>query len=374
MARRKPARKVHRHSAHRSARRASRRSSRAFSWARFWSDMGLKPVYQYWKKWPYSKPFSAFLGSFFVAMFAMMMVDRGTGPTQLQNSMTSQMTTTEDELTPPPSRTATTSTRSPSGTYATNVDAWSEYVQNLYTTGKWSSGFWKNFGTAPHIQDSAPLTSSRFDCTTYVETVGALVRSSGYEDFYSQLTGIRYDGRGTGYLNRNHFPEIDWIPNNTQAGNLVDITNEVASKAGLMARVEEKTIDKSRWLAKQMGKGGVDRSLASEATGSWTRPVTVQLPYIPLSEVDRVVDSIPSGAVINLVRENNEAHDLLVAHQGFFIRQGNQAMFRHSTTKGKIQTVPLKTYFGFQQKKHWPLIGINVNAFTQGDGAGFQPK
>jgi hypothetical protein len=250
----------------------------------------------------------------------------------------------------------------------TEVAYWSEWLQKEYARGNWSEKTWSDFGAVPPIADVAPLTSKRFDCTTYVETVGALARSGGTKNFYPELIRIRYKDGDTSFTGRNHFPEGDWIPNNISAGSLLDVTESIANAAGLMARVEEKTLDRARWYARvQSSSRG--RSLASvPAPEEWQKPQRVQLSYIAKEELDAVIPFIPEGAVLNFVKKNREDVDVLIRHQGLFVTKGpngeSGAFFRHSTTKGKIQTVPLKAYMRLQEAKDWPLLGLNVNVFT----------
>lgn len=224
---------------------------------------------------------------------------------------------------------------------------------------------------APKIEDSAPLIPERFDCTTYVETVAALARANSPEDIFDELLAIRYrEGRGE-YLSRNHFPEVDWIPNNERAGVLRDVTREVAGQSGIEAAVVRKAIDKAGWLAEQVRKGGVERSIASVAGVNddeqhWRGTVEAAVPYIPKGELDKVIARIPDGAVLNLVRQDNPKHPVLVSHQGIIVREGSRVMLRHSTTRGRIRTVELKRYLE-QSKRYrsWPVLGFNLNQINE---------
>ena len=343
-------------------RKHSHRRSAKFSWSRFWNDFGLKDVYKVlhgWKKkWPKSREFNTFFGFLCMVVFGIFILPRH-GLFHYSGG---------HHQAAPSSEVATTATDG-----VADTTSWSEWVQRLYSEGKWTDTTFRLFGNRPSVSDTAALTPKKLNCTTYVETVGALARSADFGDFYDSLIAIRYNNGRTTYADRNHFPEADWIPNNERAGILKDITHEVASGAGLMARIEEKVIDKSAWVTKQAKPGGVSRTVASEASEAWAAPTKVQVPYIPLEQVDKVLPQIPNGAIVNLVRANNSGHDVLIGHQGFFVREKGRPMFRHANTQGKVQTVPLRFYFGLQQKKHWPLIGINVNVFTPGRGVSFQP-
>jgi len=85
----------------------------------------------------------------------------------------------------------------------------------------------------PKIEDTAPFIPKTYDCTTFVETVSALAKSESMADFYKNVVAIRYKDSNPTYLSRNHFPEADWIPNNSKAGILRDVTVEIAHEAGI---------------------------------------------------------------------------------------------------------------------------------------------
>ena len=123
-----------------------------------------------------------------------------------------------------------------------------------WPTGSWrsASGF---LGTpyrlgplgeaSARISTGTPLFSFKeADCTTFIEQVMALSIKRRLPDALDALTAIRYQGGRVGYLTRNHFPEVDWIPNNKAAGFLEDITREIAGeKTGEAGKI----ISKRRW-------------------------------------------------------------------------------------------------------------------------------
>lgn len=216
----------------------------------------------------------------------------------------------------------------------------------------------------PSLEDTAPVVPKKFDCSTYVETVAALAKSDEPAEFFRNLLGIRYrEGRPT-FGSRNHFPEADWIPNNAAAGNLADVTREVAGSAGVAVGVESKVIDRAGWFARNMRKSRV-RALASVDQDYAEKPGEARLPYIPVAQLERVLPRIPSGTVLNLVREDNPRKEVLITHQGFVIQEGGKTYFRHARPPGKIRTDELWAYLQKLQKRpdyrSWPLLGVNLN-------------
>ncbi len=224
---------------------------------------------------------------------------------------------------------------------------------------------WKSASApqAPEIKDQAPLIPDQFNCTTYVETIAALARSNSANDFFPELKKIRYrNGRAT-FGSRNHFPSGDWIPNNVTAGLLNDITQSVAKKAELEVAFQEKTIMRKRWIDRQLNKGRISRGLATFVKSYWKEEVPVKLPYIGLDQFDSVKKHIPQGTVLNVVRQSKSDYDVLISHQGFIIRSGDQVYFRHASIDGKVKTVSLDRYLKAQSNEDWKVVGFNLNQF-----------
>lgn len=238
---------------------------------------------------------------------------------------------------------------------------WGEFLRAKADAPKLLAGL----GKAPAIADSAPLIPSKFDCTTFVETVSALSRSRNSEEFFRNLLAIRYREGSPTYEARNHFPEADWIPNNEKAGILRDVTASLGGAWQLEVRQERKTIDRARWLAEQLRRGGVTRALASEAERKWAAPVEVAVPYLSISAMEKALDRIPEGAILNFVRSARSGSPVLITHQGFIVREGGVTYLQHASTHGKIAKVPLREYLAERERdtraKGWPILGVNLN-------------
>ena len=218
------------------------------------------------------------------------------------------------------------------------------------------------------VNDIAPLVPKSYDCTTFIETVAALSRSEGSEEFVKNLLAIRYKDGQASFEDRNHFPEADWIPNNNKSNILRDITVEIAQESSVSTKIESKTIDRGKWLVSRASRAGGDRKLASiiKNNDQLNKIIEVQLPYIPISSVNEIIGRIPNGVIINLVHKDDHRHPVLITHQGFIIRQGDQVLIRHASRGGRIRTIELSTYLKgltAHQNPHakWPLIGVNFN-------------
>jgi hypothetical protein len=178
----------------------------------------------------------------------------------------------------------------------------------------------------------------RFDCQTYVETVLALILSDNadnLEQFQRILLDLRYSNSIPDYFTRNHFPDADWIPNNIKKGYLKysDLNQDKISLY----------IDKKTWFESKIKSD--DKRIPPN--------VVVTLPYIPLSKVPDIINKIPDGAIIMIVKPSF----LLITHMGFAIWKNDQLYLRAaSSVHNKVIDILLLSYL-----QHEPNIkGIVV--------------
>lgn len=244
---------------------------------------------------------------------------------------------------------------------ADRVVFWSAYVQKQ----QGGKGELAELVAGRKIADDAPLMPVKFNCTTFVETVAALSHSKSAEDFYGNLIAIRYKNAQPTFAARNHFPELDWIPNNKKAGILQDVTGELARASGVKVLTEKKDFHRAAWLAKQLEKGSVGRGIASEVQTQWKTAVAGQVQFISTRDLEKVLAHVENGSVVNFVHDDNEKKPVLISHQGYLIREGGTVYLRHASSGGEIRQVPLRDYLAGLAKdpafKKWPIIGINVN-------------
>jgi hypothetical protein len=216
-----------------------------------------------------------------------------------------------------------------------------------------------------------------FDCTTFVETMISLARSTDAQDFQANMDRIRYRDGQVGYATRNHFPEADWIPNNTAAGLVRDITSEVAGDGVL--KFSHARNDKRSWYrAKTLDSlhlPGADAPAKARALerlrheGDGMAVQHVKLGYIPTESLrgdPRLIERIPSGSVINIVRKDwappGAGTPMIVSHTGFAIRIGGVLYFRNASSvpnKMQVLDIPLAEYLA-PYLGHPTVRGINI--------------
>lgn len=233
--------------------------------------------------------------------------------------------------------------------------------------------------------DRDPLyRTDGFDCTTLVETVMALSLSSDLRGFSERIDRIRYRDGKVGYVTRNHFPDLDWIPNNRAI--LVDISEEVAGKGKV--KIAEAIVSKRGWYAKKK-IGDIRRPDLTETQlpeiladfrreGEAFKDAPATIPYVPLTLFfpegtadPAAFDKIPSGSIVSIVRPNWDltaggGTHMNVSHQGLAIRKAGILYYRQATSAApkKVVDVVLADYLKPYLKS--PTIrGINLLRLKQ---------
>ncbi|ETX10818.1 hypothetical protein MUS1_12640 [Marinomonas ushuaiensis DSM 15871] len=243
--------------------------------------------------------------------------------------------------------------------------------------------------------DKDPLVRfGEFDCTTYVETILAGAMSQSVGDFMPNLMSLRYKDGNVAFTARNHFPSLDWVPNNQDK--LEDITKTVAHGSLMTAKT---TIDKAPWYQKMEKKNlhcDDDSSTYCDVLlvqfhkeGDVFSPEIATIDYVPITalysmaenfdaeglnaknsdkekEINRsLLDRIPSGSVITMVRPDWVLKkwigtNMNVSHQGFAIRKDGQLFLRHaSVLHQKVVDENFVDYFSHYSASS-SLKGFNV--------------
>lgn len=235
--------------------------------------------------------------------------------------------------------------------------------------------------------DKDPLISfGEFDCTTYVETILAGAMSDSLDEFMPNLMSLRYkDGKVT-FTARNHFPSLDWIPNNQDK--LKDVTAIVAQTALMTATA---IIDKTSWYQKMEKKNlHCDDDLSAHCDalldqfrkeGDVFSPELATVDYVPLTalylrsdnaktdspKVDQsLLERIPSGSVITMVRPDWSLKkwigtNMNVSHQGLAVHKEGKLFLRHaSVLYKKVVDEDFINYFSRYSATSSSLKGFNV--------------
>ncbi|MHB2025654.1 MAG: N-acetylmuramoyl-L-alanine amidase-like domain-containing protein [Elusimicrobiota bacterium] len=224
-------------------------------------------------------------------------------------------------------------------------------------------------GPAGHFDRNPIVSFKGLDCTTMVEEVMAFSLEPDLDKGVRLLQKIRYKNGVVSYRTRNHFPSVDWIPNNIAAGFIRDITRNVAGDQTLIA---SKLISKRSWYAAKTaadlrGFDNLSPDQAAELTEQWRAggesmpDVTASLPYLPIGLLPRFIDDIPSGTIVNLVRADDPSKPVMVSHQLLLIDSGGGKIVREAAYGDKVKDIPALDYFKIYRNSKWPLLGLNLD-------------
>ncbi len=192
--------------------------------------------------------------------------------------------------------------------------------------------------------DSDPrFRLDRFDCTTFVETMTALSLSPNITKAKQRLDYIRYDGK-VGFGHRRHLPALMWKAQLVDVGVYVDITKDIKDHETITKKPNPKLLPKDmRYLAKDLQKSYV-------------------IDYIPLHKIAKNIEYIPSGVVVNVVREDRADKFLVITHQMLLFKTHGKIYFRHASNyrKPKVVDESLGSFVSRVSKYKWRVAGINI--------------
>jgi hypothetical protein len=239
--------------------------------------------------------------------------------------------------------------------------------------------------------DQGPLYRfDAFDCQTYVETVLALALTQSPKQFKYCMRHIRYHQGQIGYVQRLHFTSPDWNSAHQQQGLLQDITASIVDQhQKSVALYAETTINQAGWYQHAdlnrirlcfAPEGLAQQRLQQLQQLGKTLPMKAsKIAYLPIqalvtkdSNSQYLINQIPSGALIEIVRPNWDVTQIIgthlnVSHMGFAIREGQDLYFyQASNLENKILKTLLVDYLISMLDK--PTIqGINVQMILPSD-------
>lgn len=224
--------------------------------------------------------------------------------------------------------------------------------------------------------DADPLYRfDTFDCTTYVETMVSLALSRSTEEFELTMNKIRYSHGVVGFLTRNHFTSLQWVPANIENGIFEEINHKVLPAQ--KQEIAQASVHLGGWLLKLTPSAIQGRDL--DATEREIRlqelraeapahpPVLATLPYLPIATLlknPKLLNKIPHGALVNFVRPNWDLTQaagthLNVSHQGLLFRKNGVLFLRHASTSGSVRHENFHEYLK-KFKDHATLKGIHL--------------
>jgi hypothetical protein len=204
-------------------------------------------------------------------------------------------------------------------------------------------------GTVP---DPDPrLRWDSVDCVTFVEETMALSLAQGTADLLPVLDSIRYrDGVPT-YAKRKHLMEADWLPANSAAGYVRDVT---AVLGGADAVQAEKVLVQASWESPTAKALALPPSV--QATGHFP------FGLLPLARVQAHAAAFPSGTVLLVVREDGPSRITRVTHLGLVVQKEGGTYLRHATSVGAKAVVDeeLGHFLQRQAAGSWKVAGVSL--------------
>ena len=215
-------------------------------------------------------------------------------------------------------------------------------------------------GVGAVIDPDPRWRTDAFDCLTFVETVMAVAATAEVPAAREQLRRIRYRDGQVEFAARNHFPEADWLINNEQAGFIQDVTQSVAQASGQAAGLTETrgVARRGPWLRRLAQASHRQRArdallaLAASARDTHVTLRYLRLRELPVEALRSVVGSLPSGAILFIVRPNTNMLGAAgavtqLSHVGFALRDAaGEWMYRNasSTRARRVLDSPLLPY------------------------------
>lgn len=200
------------------------------------------------------------------------------------------------------------------------------------------------------------------DCTTLVETVLALVRTSqtggkSFADYCNTLENIRYRNGKVSYMERLHYI-ADWKTYNEKKGILKDITSHI--KGNIKYHLDLSFISSHPNLYKQLESNpewtGIIREYEIEANKR-------DYYYIPKESLEQASNSINNGDIIGFV---TSIKGLDVSHMAFACWKDGGLKFIHASSSEKkvvISKENLSDYLNRQSKLKgiWIIRANSIN-------------
>ncbi len=238
-------------------------------------------------------------------------------------------------------------------------------------------GFQGPLGEGPDGRyDQDPLYRfDTFDCTTFVETLVSLAISTDVEEFESNMNRIRYADANVDYLSRNHFTDLEWIPENINNGLLIEVNDRIVSPAHILTATAR--INFGGWLLSHkleniqvpLTSQEQKQSLVEElhALASRYTQTEASVPYISIAFLlahPELVNRIPTGSLVNFVRPNWDLTQTIgthqnISHQALLIRKKGVLYQRHATSSGgAVQEIAFLEYLK-KFENHPTLKGVH---------------
>lgn len=212
-----------------------------------------------------------------------------------------------------------------------------------------------------HTLEGAPemvtVNLDELDCTTFVETVLALVYTAeegrtSWRDYVYNLERLRYRGGNLdGYPSRLHYIS-DWIIDNSHRGNLQEVTNRFPFYNLTTRTLSFMTENRDKYVA--LADSANFEKMKNIELGYYSH----QFPYIKTIDLNKkeTKKAFQSGDVVALV---TSLKNLDVTHLGIIVKKDDEPYLLHaSSSNGKVEMTSVP-FYEFM-KRNRSLLGVRV--------------
>ena len=206
-------------------------------------------------------------------------------------------------------------------------------------------------GAQARIDRDPIVRFDRVDCLTFVEQVLALAQRAGLDAAITLLQRYRYTDGEIRWRKRRHLMELQWLPQLTRAGALVDVTAAVGGEATRIAR---------RTVTRRHYPGGYARF--KRRMGAAVPTGDIALAYVPPTALRTRLSALPAVTLLALVRKTGRLAPLFIKHVGLVLKDGpgGALVFRHAIhIQGRVVDEPMEKYLA-RHAKDPKTLGFHI--------------
>lgn len=164
------------------------------------------------------------------------------------------------------------------------------------------------------------------DCVTWIERVFSQALTDNWRDAYRLQFRLRFSGGDRRFVNVNHYPLADWLPNNSWL--VEDITDQLGVS---VAQLDVVTNRKQKFLDQAItADDGTDLSQADQLSGP---EVSLTTSYVPADQLETALLNVRSGDLVFFIADFPDPTEGVsrprCMHQGIIHKEQGQVRVLH---------------------------------------------
>lgn len=206
------------------------------------------------------------------------------------------------------------------------------------------------------------INIDELDCTTFVETLYALVKTTlsqrtTWRDYANNLESVRYrNGIMTDYASRLHYIS-DWIVNNSARGNLQDATTNFNSCKFMIKTIDYMSNHRDAYPSLK------DSTIFEKIRNFEVGYRSHRFPYIKKEAINskETKADFKSGDLIGMV---TKIEGLDISHLGVVLKENNRLYFINASMSGKKVQIEKQSFAEYLRDIR-SCIGVRVFRITE---------